>query len=85
MVVFSPVLPAKDFCLQKSGEEFYIEERITEACVEALSVRVLIRLSVARRELLAEAIAAILLCGQEIVSNRSPQLRSWGLKACKLG
>ncbi len=64
MVVFSPVLPAKDFCLQKTGEEFHIEELIAEACVEALAVKVLIRLSVARRELLARARAAILLCGQ---------------------
>jgi len=78
MVVFSPLLPAKDFCLQKSGEEFHIEELITEVCVEALAVRVLIRLSVARRELLAGARAAILLCGQEITPNRSPLLRSSG-------
>ena len=43
MVVFFPVLPAKDFCLQKTGEEFHIEELIPEACVEALTIGVLPR------------------------------------------
>jgi hypothetical protein len=40
---FFPVLAAKDYFPQKSGEEFHIEERIREVCVETHAVRVLPR------------------------------------------
>jgi len=43
MVVFFSVLPAKDFCLQKTGKKLHIEELIPEACVKALAVGVLPR------------------------------------------
>ena len=41
MVVFFLVLPAKDFCLQKTGKKFHIEELVPEACVEAFAIGVL--------------------------------------------